>query len=570
MQSMRPHPTVAHPGHPRRRGAFKVAGAAAAIAASGWMVASCSLVYDLSTEQCNTDLDCTSKGGVFADMVCVQNLCEPPTQSGCNSNVECIEREGNFGQPSACIDRECVDLITPECPLMLPFDDLGMANLRTDDPLILAAYANVEELKNGAQLLNYNLVLSEFQLQTDGLLAAGGGRRSVVMLACDGNTGGDRESLDESLAHMIKLKVPGIVAGMLSDDLQYVFESGGLAAEMFFISPYADDEALRALGDAGLIWYLLPSTSVLARAYAPLLQRTLTYLEIDPAQPVKVASLVATDLRLMVEALGTVESADFGIRFNGLTLGENATAGNYRSYAITSVYTDPEATFDVEIADILELKPQVIIAAAADEFLATIVPAIERDWPVGSPRPFYLLSPYHYGNEALLPLLASNPDVRARLVGIGAPANEDTRLYDEYTMLWDREYPEHRDIRGTENFYDAAYYLLYAAMGAGDILTSGIDLRRGMIKLLSGTRYDMNDQLATVQSILGGAGSIELHGTMGAPNFDQNTGTRQAVGSAWCVDTFDTTRADVLRYRAANGETEAFMEGTMDSCIPNF
>lgn len=576
MHSMRSHPTVAHPGHQRRRGAFRVGGAVAAVAASGWMAASCSLIYELGHEQCTTDLDCSAKGGVFADMVCVQNLCELPTQSGCNSNAECIDAPGNGGQPMACIERACVPVTSTDCPVMLPLDALGLANLRSANPLILGGYANIPPEQAGVQVLNYNLALTEFTRRLEGL-AGPNGRRNLVMVVCQANIGEDRSSLDRSLAHLVNLRVPGVVSALLGDDLQYVFDNGGQQANMFFMSAVEADPVLTSLEDNGLVWHILPSADYVARAYAPLLDRTLNYLNVSGG-PVRVAAVVANDVRFLSDVMDTVRSSEFGLKFNeGKTVSENSTELNYRGFEISE--TDPDAAYTAQIQGILEFKPHVIVAAAADGFLKKMVPLIEQDWPEGvgdPPRPFYLLSPFHYNNSEIPVLLATNPEVRSRLVGVNAAAAEDPTLYQDYLGRWNEAYIELRDFGGYENYYDAPYYLIYSAMAAGSVLGSGIDLRDGMLRLLEGEEYNMGpSDLLRVQSALNvPRATIQLNGTMGPPDFDRPTGTRAAVGSAWCVDSRDidddgdndvVNLPDVLRYDP-NTKT---MDGVMP-CIDGF
>lgn len=544
-----------------------MAGAAAAIAASGWMVASCSLIYDLSTEQCSTDVDCTARGGVFADMVCRQNVCEIPAVTGCDTNAQCIDAPDNFGEPAACIDRECVKLRTNDCPVMLPLDPLGMANLRSGNPLILGGYADIPPEQTGVQILNYNLALTELSQEIEGL-AGPNGRRNLVMVVCQGDIDEDRTSLDRSLAHLIELRVPGVVSALYGDDLQYVFENGGQDAEMFFMSAFEADPVLTVLNDSGLVWHVLPSADYVARAYAPVLNRTLAYL--DLTEPVRVAGVVANDVRFLSDIMETVISPTVGIKFNeGKTVTENSPA-SYRAFEISE--TNPEATYTAQIAAILEFKPHVIVAAAADAFLQSMVPLIERDWPQGAgepPKPFYLLSPLHYNNQRLDALLVSLPEVRERLVGINGAASPDPTLYQEYLGRWDTAYLELQGAAvGQENFYDAPWYLIYSAMAAGSVLETGADLARGMQRLLEGEAFKIGrTDLNRVQSALNvPRARIQLNATLGPPDFDPNTGTRASVGSAWCVDSQYTTRADVMRYDEASGE----MQGSMESCIPGF
>src|SRR5688572_1736871 len=111
---MRPPSPIVSPKSRRWRAAARFAGCAAAAAAAQWASA-CSLLYDLDTAQCSTDLDCSSRGGDFEFLVCRDSLCQVDPQD-CESHAQCLNREGQFA-PTACVDRRCRELTTPECPV---------------------------------------------------------------------------------------------------------------------------------------------------------------------------------------------------------------------------------------------------------------------------------------------------------------------------------------------------------------------------------------------------------------------------------------------------------------------
>jgi hypothetical protein len=443
--------------------------------------------------------------------------------------------------------------------------DLWNTNMRSANPLILGGFATIPPELIGMQLRNYDLALTELTDRVEGLPASGGARRPLVMVVCRANFA-ERAELDASMAHLANdLHVPGIVSALLADDLQRAFESVGLGANMFFMSPLESDSTLTTLQDDGLVWHVGPGGDFVAKAYAPLLRRTLTYL--NPSGAVRVASVVASDLRYLSDVASTIQAtpANGGIMFNGKTLAENLTDGNYKPIAVTSAYTDPEASLASQAQEILTFQPQVVLGVAAEEFLSKIAPILETQWPTGQARPFYLLSPYHFNNPQLVTLLQNFPTVRQRIVGVNGPSALDQTLYNSYQIAFDTAWPEVAGQRGYENFYDAVYYLMYAAVGAGNVLTTGQDLKRGMLRLLSGTAFDMgpSDMAQAVQALQ--LGPISLQGTLGPPDFDVNTGARQSVGSAWCVDSGGHQRSDVLRLDSGSGE----MVGTFP-CFTGF
>ncbi len=92
---------------------------------------------------------------------------------------------------------------------------------------------------------------------------------------------------------------------------------------------------------------------------------------------------------------------------------------------------------------------------------------------------------------------------------------------------------------GYENFYDAPYFLMYAAAAAPPISSEvrGQDLVDGMKRLIDmdGPQYriGLNKIPSTLQALTNG--SIRLDGTMGPPEFNPTTGSRTTAGSVWCA-----------------------------------
>src|SRR5690606_14716650 len=181
LPSMRRYRTHAPGRRPKRRVASFLVGGVATALSVGW-VSGCSVLYDLSTEQCSSDADCVALGGVFESLVCINNLCQEPIVTGCQSNAQCMDEEGNGIEPYACIDRECVRLTTAECPTMLPqTGELWRENLRSDNPVILAGTGIIDGTTFiDPILLNYDLALTEL---TQKMTTLPSGRR-VVMIGC--------------------------------------------------------------------------------------------------------------------------------------------------------------------------------------------------------------------------------------------------------------------------------------------------------------------------------------------------------------------------------------------------
>lgn len=572
---MRLHRTHA----PVRRQKWRMASiAASSVLALGW-VSGCSVIYDLKTDQCQVDADCDAIGGVFTGLACIANICQEPPITGCQSNAECIDTQGAGSQPWACIDRTCVNLITTECPVILPqTSEIGMKNLRTNNPLILAGTGVIGGTTNvDVRLRNYDLAITELTNQNSGLPSG----RQVVMLGCRA-TFDDEEGLDREMEHLTNVvKVPGIASAFAAADMQRAFNDYGKAAQMFFMSPVESDSTLAALQDDGLMWHILPGFEVVARTYAPLLTRVLTYLEVTTGA--KVATVVTSDSRALTTARDTIEAppSEYGLSFNGMSVNQNFDAGNYLTVNITSSATDD---ITPQVASIIALRPNVIVSAAGTQFVSRMIPLIESGWPVSDPpvdtdppKPFYILSPDNYNDNAVKTVIQGNSSVRRRIVGVNFAAVADTTTYDKYVTRYRAAFPADTEPNNVhyENFYDAAYYLLYAAAGAGQNLTNGQSLLTGMNRLLSGPVYEVGTmEMATAMSTLAAASAtIQLNGTLGPPDFNRTNGTRQSAGSVYCVALGNEFQPDVLRYVPGPGDdaTQATLEGEFPSlCFNNF
>jgi hypothetical protein len=556
-------------------------GAGALFAASG--VSGCSVLYDLSTEQCKTTADCVALGGDFEALECRESICQEPILTGCQTNAECMDTRGDGLEPWACIKEggatrgNCVGLRTPECPLVLPEGSTGelwRENLRTEGAVILAG-TGVLSPNADNRIKNYELALTELTNKVGGIAA--NGMRPLVMMGCKANVASPEE-LDTMMTHIVdEMKAPGILSTLLAPDLQRAWNDHGSAARTFFMSPLDADPTLVNILDQGLIFHVSPSADVIAWPYAPLLNRVIRHLQITG--PVRVATVVATDERFLNTTKSLIEGdpAKHGLKFNDLSVSENASADPKNYITVTTSLNEAASTAAVQ--QLLDFKPHVIISAAGKEFDTNIIPGVERGWDAvsgGQAKPFYILSAYNYNEAKLADTLLTNASARTRLVGVNGAGAANPQNYTDYLRRWDATFPDDTDVRGYENFYDAAYYLMYSAAAASrnTSVSTGEDLGDGMRRLLRGPSsfnvgdVDMPAAMAALQST-----SIELIGTLGPPDFDETTGVRQTPGSVWCVNGTRAFVADALRYSQPDpaDPTTATLTGTFPpACFGDF
>lgn len=591
-----------------------------------WIGAACSVLYDLSPDQCERSSECASFGSGYT---CEAGICKAPPGGGssgkggasgagpggnggdggaiepecrdhaeceelhgaddphtcqdgkcvplpseCEKHQDCFDLHGDL-EPIACVEGRCQLLKSNQCPVVIPTVRSALnESLQSYEAIVLGAYAFVPATSLvGIQTRNYELVVNDFFREINGI---GSPRRRAVVVVCNYQVEHQTDLL-ASAGHLIDdLKVPAILGGLPAADLQYVFDEKGQSGDVFFLAPNYADDTLVNYEDDGLIWHMLSGAEMLGRSYPPLLDLSVTHLlnngALADGEDLRVALVTATDERFLND-LGT--SIFQNIRFNGKTAAQNA-AGDPPAFvpvATTSIYTDDQADQTQTINAILELKPHVVIAATANEMFRTIIPEVERRWPEAADsqaRPFYLLSPFLYNTGSDLRTLLGNSTVRRRMVGINWPSAEDRTLYDTYQSRFNQAYPDVAgQSEGRENFYDAAYYLLYALAAARD-RTSGGSIRDAMGRLVSGDpvrdSYSIGVGVsATLATLSPPAKRIHLIGAMGPPKWDVNSGSREDFGSVFCVGADGRERVDVLRY---DEETEELVGAFPSTCFP--
>ena len=115
--------------------------------------------------------------------------------------------------------------------------------------------------------------------------------------------------------------MPGVVSVLEAAEQNRVFEQKGKDAKMIFMSSGESDNSLGAtLQDNGLVWEVLPGGTGLARAYKPVVDRTIAYLQgkgtLSGAS--RIALVSAPDISLLADMGNALQSApsDGGITFN--------------------------------------------------------------------------------------------------------------------------------------------------------------------------------------------------------------------------------------------------------------
>jgi hypothetical protein len=554
----------------------------------GSTAAGCSLLYELDVAQCSSTADCRAKGAAFAETECVASLCVSATGTGgssgtgggntgggggapeCATHMECVE--ANFGIPHLCREGACQRLTLPgQCPGVL---GLGAdnENLKKPDPIVVGLYSYVPAdagWRQSVPTLNYELAINEFNDESNGGLPGGRNntRRPILGVVCSGTNGPD---LDASLKHLVEdLEVPAILSSLYSTELLPAFETWGKPNDVFFLSPLEANSSLVNAMDNGLMWHMLTSARELAPAYLPLLARAETYvrqqLALPPEEEIRVA-LVESNARFLRD-IGDYLVAN--MVFNGKSQADNLSAGNFLRVRVDSAIEAANVTttkdFADRVADVRNFKPHIVLAIASSEFVV-FRGGIENRLP-DAPEPFYLASPYLFGISSFA---SQGSATWPRTLGVNFAGAENKTLYNLYLSNLKAEYTNFTNLTldGSENFYDAAYFLMYSIAGAGNPpRLTGREVAAGMTRLVTGSqgfnvgRADVADALAALSV---SNSRIALRGTMGPPDFDTSTGVRHGLPSIYCLEAGNFVQ-DAMTY---NPDTQQ-LEGA-PSCVPDF
>ena len=587
------------------------------LALGGLGTASCSALFDLNADQCSMDADCRKLSQAFpicdagvcvADSVPVGGSAGAPTEGGgpsgagadageggaagappsaeCTTNAECID--ANFGQPFVCQAGQCVGLLTKECPLVV-----GAQNLRAAEPIVFGAYALAPDaISRSIVTRNLDLVVSEFTSKVTGLRGGPNGtRRTLAFVVCNSsfpdNSPGTIDAFTPSLQHLVDtLHVPGIVSGLQAKDLQSVFSQKLDASSTFVISPYEQDSELAALNDDGRLWHLLGATADIAPAFGPLLKRTETFLRRDES----FLNLPSPGAKLRVAVVAATVASETDVRDALLDLPELADF-EVKPFQVDSALLSKDPDVSTLTANLFDFAPNIIVALAGSEFIEGVFPLLENGTTWSSKtgqqqRPMYLLGSTMAPETWSLYAARRNETMGGwksffnRITGVAYASATDAQLLEQYEdrlVAASGDLAEPSVVLGSESVYDAAYLLIYAAAAAGEVPSlRGKDLATGMQRLVKGAPYNVGPMsISSILTALDNGEDIGLRLTLGEPDWNVARGTRNGLGSVYCLNDAGTTYEmsfplgpdrDVLRYDPESN----LLEDKPLPCISNF
>lgn len=486
----------------------------------------------------------------------------------CTTHADCFITHTDDSDPYVCVNSECVELKTKDCPVVLPLSENGVWNaLKSRNAVILGGFAPLNNGLPEVVTRNYDLAVSEMNTKTNGGIFPGSStRRGIVMSVCNDLFAVQADLLVPAKHLMEELQVPGVVSALLLADQQYLFEQVAQPNNVFMMMPLYSDQALIDLPDDGLVWHMLSGADALSVSYQPLVDLTIEQMKkvgsLGAAEDLKLEMVKATDEAFLADTSAYLEA---NLQYNGKSVADNAKDNLYNPIDVKSSYFDGSDPQTAAISSILNFAPHLVIGNTVSEMLKWIIPGVESGWDAKNPgraRPFYILGALDY-NDPQMPTLIQADDslllhppqivLSQRILGLNWPAAVDQTVNDAYQLRYQSAYGQ--SFPGYENFYDSTYYLLYA-LAASRVPLTGSSLVTGMARVTKGTtEVDVGPNDAMVQYVnqfkTDTNVKIKVVGAMGPPNWDA-FGARNDAGSVWCLKSNGDYVPDQLRYDSSS------------------
>jgi len=450
-------------------------------------------------------------------------------RAGCSASSECTSR---FGEPSACVDAQCVELLTPECHEVWPAGALSQSNVMLVGFMgDLAAGKNAygTPTKEGAQA-----ALQEIEKQANGLPPPSNSpalQRHLAMLICD--HGSDPSSVARHLVNDVK--VPVIIGDSYSSVTLKIFDEVAHPAGVLVLSPSATSPALTDHDDDGLLWRTTPSDIVQAEA--------LKFLVADVEQALQTQKLLAPGQKAKVSMPTKRDSAGLGLA-QAVTQVNPAFAHPAPKVSAVSVPYDDPATTAVDwqsaINQVLtKPAPDIVFPMGTTEFVTSMMQGIEDGWDPSGPRPWYVF-PEGDRFDGLSQLVHDNPNLalNQRIIG-AAPGARSSPLYQAFEVSFELTFDDHHPPGNLAEFgYDAAYLVAYAIAIANTVAPNGRELADALTHVSCKDKtvgtpgaQDLNQYLKAARD----DGCIDYEGASGPLDFDPRTGEALSDIGLWCV-----------------------------------
>jgi hypothetical protein len=546
----------------------------------------CQSVTNTTAVQCTSEAECLSLGPDFAG-----TTCDPQTktcirvqtdQDLCTTNQQCSDRNR---VPSICrkSDRKCVELITPECPLVIQQPGQLLNDNAVIAGLIIPAGATFDGGIGDAMEKSVQLAQKDMSKQAGGLPAIDGtsNARPFVLLSChefqvDGYAGVLR--MANHLVNDVGVSVvvgPVDMAHATSLDNQ-VF----IPKTVLNILPTGQISTLGTLPSAvsptPLVWSLLYTEQSIATQVSELVTK-----QLEPklraegvAGPIKVAVLIDDNF------LGqtTTDAVEKKLVFNGVSAIENGQAspsrylrlndGDIQDYVGNPA---PETRIAKSIAEIYDFKPNIVLHAYPPGAIAATFFPLVLNWPPGLPPAFHVDLIGTFPAFGALNDIIGLTGLTGRVFTHANHVAGDKAKVDQWVIKFKSEFPDLRDSplpnqQIVQSWYDATYMAAYAVAANGQKPLTGGNLAQTLPRLVpAGQQIFVGpEDLGTGFGLLNGGQGIDLQGLTGSMDLDLKSASINYDLEELCPDVAD---GKVVGWKPAGFFTQNGVgTGNLDAC----
>jgi hypothetical protein len=503
------------------------------LAALSTLSLSCSMVVDSSVDQCNNDSDCVGLSGAGPRAVCsAQKVCVKGSE--CSTNNDCITLSG---QPSICrkSDQKCAQLTSAECSVKAESADVA-----NDDTLwfgLITPRMNSGEHMEAAADLVRKQIVSLGKLPP---AVINGPQRSFGFVSC-----GNEKDLEKSVKHLINdVQVPAIVGSNLSSDVVTMLQSYTVKTGVLTLAPTAGAPNISDIDSKGLFYRMSGSDVIAVKTLAFVLKTVIEPqlrndppVVLGPGEQMRVAVLYKSDAL----GMGDNNAATQSVVFNGKTTQQNGS--NYKAIMYGGDANDPMAAarYAQAIGDVLAFKPHVIFGFGSTEFSYLDTP-IEKGWPAGVPRPFWLVvkgiaTPFI--ND-----IGTDENWARRVYGAQPYVDKSTPAYSFFEQAFVSTYPQLAklaSVTATPSYFDAGYVLAYSVVANGSMPLTGANLATAIrTRLTPGPNakkiFVGYDRFLEVLTALQAGERVDLQGLTGSLDFDERGDVPQTQ-EVFCMKT---------------------------------
>jgi branched-chain amino acid transport system substrate-binding protein len=470
----------------------------------------------------------------------------------------------NGGEPSVCVDDQCVKLKTDECQFLSgPVDD--------DRAILVGSLLD----QSGSDKINGAFRQNAVELAVAEINAAGGvptsdgcGSRPLVYVSCDDGKaspdGGlgypNRRRAANHLA--VELKAAGIVGGENSNNSVEIATNITNPAKTLLIAPTAGAAELATISNATqdgtrMLWRIVPSDALQAKAVAKYGEQVAKELN---KTPLKVAIVNRND----TFGNGLRDGVKQYFMPNGKAWTDAANNVNVMetTYATTGVID-----YAPSLTALTTFQPDLIFWFGLGEITQNIVVPYEK---ATSNKPQWISTTS--GQRAEL-ITALGSDTTFKATGIqarvrGTSAQLTTALtQDFFNFRYKAKYAEPKTLSfGISQSYDAAYLIGLAAAATKPTYAqvASIDVAKGMSKTVGGTEIinvGPTKLKAAMEKLRTGA-AIDFNGASGPLDFKPDVGEADGDYAIWCVRTDPNTSTPV--FENVTGMTWKYQTNTLD------